>query len=565
MDTTGTPIPEMNIETLQRRLHEADDAGEKLHLLIHLSNKFLHVDMDRALVYARDALRLAKAERNTVWTAYSLIRIGMYHTAKTEYLRALYYFDKANAMLETVPDVPEARAQLYSYIAMVHGMQSNYVKAMEWAGRDLDLSREIGPSRSLVRALGNMGLIHANVRDLPRALAHMEEGLTIGQLIDDQAGMGPILGNLGTIYLELNDLDRAGECYSRCLEIARRREERMSEISMLTNLGTIHMMRNEWDQALAYHNDALDLVVPLGMKQYLAKTLGNIGKTYQAKGDLQDAVGYIEQAIDLYGQAGNMQAAAMERVAAARAHTDLGDLEIARRHIDGVLDSLATLDDRTLLHDAYGVLAAIHEKQGDHQQSLACYKLSADAAEHHQREQAQRALAMMEARAEIERAWRERELYRNRSDELAEEMERRTQALAIAMLQLARNSEHGARLEERVRSYTGRAGSEVDDLVKTLLVEIRQSRSDGGQWEAFEQQLRRLHPEFLTTMSALCPLLTPTELKICSLIRINLSTKDIADIFCTSIRTIDNHRWHIRAKLRLTRDINLTTFLTAIR
>src|ERR1041384_1802312 len=73
MDTTGTPIPEMNIETLQKRLGEAHDAAETFQLLIHLSNKFLHVDPDRALACAMDANRLAKEEGNRLWQAQSLI------------------------------------------------------------------------------------------------------------------------------------------------------------------------------------------------------------------------------------------------------------------------------------------------------------------------------------------------------------------------------------------------------------------------------------------------------------------------------------------------------------
>ena len=56
--------------------------------------------------------------------------------------------------------------------------------------------------------------------------------------------------------------------------------------------------------------------------------------------------------------------------------------------------------------------------------------------------------------------------------------------------------------------------------------------------------------------------LTPTEIKICNMIRNGMRTKDIAKIQGVSMATINRHREHIRQKLEITnQEINLTTFL----
>jgi DNA-binding NarL/FixJ family response regulator len=59
--------------------------------------------------------------------------------------------------------------------------------------------------------------------------------------------------------------------------------------------------------------------------------------------------------------------------------------------------------------------------------------------------------------------------------------------------------------------------------------------------------------------------LTPTEIQIASMIKEGLSNKEIAQIFNNSVRTITNHREHIRRKLNLqNKKINLRSYLSTL-
>ncbi len=74
---------------------------------------------------------------------------------------------------------------------------------------------------------------------------------------------------------------------------------------------------------------------------------------------------------------------------------------------------------------------------------------------------------------------------------------------------------------------------------------------------------KKLH-SFFTTLMKNYPQLTSTEIKVCCLIRLGLSSKEIADELCVSKRTIDNHREHIRKKLQLPPRSPLTKFILGI-
>lgn len=74
------------------------------------------------------------------------------------------------------------------------------------------------------------------------------------------------------------------------------------------------------------------------------------------------------------------------------------------------------------------------------------------------------------------------------------------------------------------------------------------------------------HPrdEFLNRLAGMYPDLSRMELKIAALLRMNLSTKEIADRLCLSERSIRNHRYRLRKKLQLSGGEGLTTFLVSL-
>ena len=80
--------------------------------------------------------------------------------------------------------------------------------------------------------------------------------------------------------------------------------------------------------------------------------------------------------------------------------------------------------------------------------------------------------------------------------------------------------------------------------------------------ELLRDNLEEITSPFVKQLSKTCTALTPTEIRICDMIRSGMRTKEIARIRGVSPSTISRHREHIRRKLNIANDaINLTTFL----
>lgn len=73
----------------------------------------------------------------------------------------------------------------------------------------------------------------------------------------------------------------------------------------------------------------------------------------------------------------------------------------------------------------------------------------------------------------------------------------------------------------------------------------------------FENNFDNVNHDIMKKIRRFYPELSPTEMRVCKLIGLNYSTKEIAEIFNLSTRTVDTHRYKIRKKLNLNKNENL--------
>jgi DNA-binding CsgD family transcriptional regulator len=83
-------------------------------------------------------------------------------------------------------------------------------------------------------------------------------------------------------------------------------------------------------------------------------------------------------------------------------------------------------------------------------------------------------------------------------------------------------------------------------------------------WEDFNKEFESAHPAFLLKLEEKHPLLSIMEKKICTLLRVGLTSTDIAKLLRLSDRNIENHRYRIRKKIALNTERSLHEYLAAV-
>lgn len=103
-----------------------------------------------------------------------------------------------------------------------------------------------------------------------------------------------------------------------------------------------------------------------------------------------------------------------------------------------------------------------------------------------------------------------------------------------------------------------------DDMRKELVQitkDIENNISDDADWEHFQFHFDRVHGDFTTRFKAAFPTLSPQEIKLSAYLRMNLSTKEIAQLLNISVRGVEISRYRLRKKLQLDRNQNLQEFI----
>lgn len=89
---------------------------------------------------------------------------------------------------------------------------------------------------------------------------------------------------------------------------------------------------------------------------------------------------------------------------------------------------------------------------------------------------------------------------------------------------------------------------------------IKKESAEHKEWEKFRQTFEMAHPEFYHSLKQLFPDLTPNEMKLCALLRLNFNTKELASILNITTKSANKARFRLRKKLNLS-DENFNEYL----
>ena len=121
-----------------------------------------------------------------------------------------------------------------------------------------------------------------------------------------------------------------------------------------------------------------------------------------------------------------------------------------------------------------------------------------------------------------------------------------------------------AGIQDEKKEFGRRIVSNVEKIIMPLLHTLEQELPKGQRkyLDLLKGSIEDITLPFADSLSKEFTSLTPTEIRICNLIRRGLSTKEIAGLQHVSPATVNKHRERIRHKLQITnKDINLATYL----
>jgi DNA-binding CsgD family transcriptional regulator len=179
-----------------------------------------------------------------------------------------------------------------------------------------------------------------------------------------------------------------------------------------------------------------------------------------------------------------------------------------------------------------------------------------------QRQYYRRKQSRLEQTRQAELDQKQKELQALKEEQIKTELSHVNNLLAASTMNLVVKNEFMENIKEEIRQ--AKSTDKVQDKQRALeriIKEIDTTLKVQDDWKQFEHHFDRVHGDFLKRLTTQFTELTPGEQKLCAFLRLNMDTKEIANLMGVSLRGVEVSRYRLRKKFKLATQQNLSKFI----
>lgn len=430
--------------------------------------------------------------------------MGRVYSKLGDYNKAIELNDKATSIFKSIGDSTSV-AGCYNERGVMHHFMSEFTVAERFFQRALAINRAQRNLKEIATNLNNLCLYRGNTEE---KLSFIQEAITINKNLDAQWSLGENYNNMGKQYYYDKQYSKALEALHKAYEYAHNIGARELICDNYEYSSMVYAAIGDYAQAYKYLN-----------KRY------HLGKELQSSNKLRN----IEQEISYKRYQDQKYATEMQE--------QTYKIELLKRN-------LWLLGSVLILGIAFSIfLYKWYKRRKDLQLIEARYQLQLSEKEV----------------AELKMHQQELEL-QNVHNALATS---RQEATSFAVFLKSRNE-----LLDKIRGMV-KEGYKMDAQaitphLKKINAFISQSQSGDKTNSALLTNIDDKSNEFLQRLVAIHPKLTQGEKYLATLLRVNLSTKEISMLTGTTPKTINMNRYRLRKSLNLSSEEDLTDYLQNI-
>ncbi|MCM0059336.1 MAG: tetratricopeptide repeat protein [Algoriphagus sp.] len=452
----------------------------------------------------------------------------------------------------------------------------------------IEASSPLYPNWRFVQALlyGEDGAYHEAIRNL-------KEAEVLFQQRKMDSNLAKVYNSLGGNFKEIEEYAQAKVYYKKGKSTHLTLGDSLGVVMANNNLGSVYRSLNQLDSAIAAYLEASTWLAALDNTFLLAQNQLNIGNVYEQKGDLAQAETYFANCLALSEKTGVQYGVLLSRL-------NLGNLYRLQKNYtkseEWLNIALSKAKEMGLAREKSYALERLSWLARDTQDYERAYLLSLDATKIKDSllsESVKKESLALQERYESERKSNEILVLEAANQQfllivviggivlfallslVLYGMYRRKRLLNEKLISEAQQQELSRAIQTKDLELTAQALQILQ--IKKLLEEqtsaglLEEEEGNGLKRDTFEflqteleNRITESNGDFYKNLLAAYPDLKPTELKLCSYLRLNLSTKELAEVLNKSVRTIENTRFSIRKKMGLGPEDNLVAQLIAV-
>lgn len=521
-----TSFGQEDISALMDSLAKSSSESENAKLSMRIAFELSDDDWNRALNYMDIAKANALKSNSEKVIADFYIGLAKIYSAKDALDISLEHYIRAYEYYQTQP-VDKDRYKLENDLAIAYARTANEEKALKYFKKVYGYEQT--KSDTLVRAtiLNNMGRVWLG-KDLDSSMFYFKKSLQLTKHIQNSDLKVFLYTNLGKCYILKNEIDSARNYFNLAVNEIGPKTSAQNVAWVYNEISEFHLRSEKLDSSVYYSEKAvkiLDSVAPFGFEQY--KAVGLLYKSYITNNDYKKASDYFEKylaisdSLNLEDKRVNVERLLIQEE--YRNKEKIRELEESKRRSNNYIVFLGLL---ALLLFLGILLYRYHNK-------LKRTELEKQLATAKQKE------------LNINLQLKNKELIGKAMIEM-----HRTEIIEDILKDLK---------EVKLKAVKKETQSAIDYIAKRL-----KRDTSSNIWEEFELRFEQVHDSFYKNLILEHPDLTPREKRLCALLKLNLTSKEIAQITGQTSKSVENARTRLRKRLNITNSqIDLSAYLSS--
>lgn len=536
-----------------------------------LARWYMRTNIDSSRAAGEKVLAFTRKTDNKNWQADALKWIGITYAQQGQYSKAHeYFFDNYNLVKEL--DDQLGIAIILGNIGTVFYEMGNYPQAQDYILKSLKLAEKIGDDPAISRALNNLGNVHNDLSNRETAITYYNKSLEIKERMGLKNSLPLVHNNIGLIHSEMQNHDLAIQSFKECVALSKEVKNLSSEARCYSNLGREFARMGMYSQALKYLNNSVRLKTQINDKDGLASAMVYRGQTYVDMGRFIEARSDCQKSLDIAITSGatNLQKSACDCLSSA--YKGLGDykasLDFYQRYAH-LKDTLFNKERTQEITRAEMNYAFEKKKLAD---SIAFHKKQTELQVAHERELNKHntkfymllmgSLGIIGFFTFLYYKYRQNLKLKNVENQLlSSEIEYKKKDLTTMAVNISNNQEWAESLGERLQSLKAATGRKRQKELELLEDEIKNKIWVNKDSDDFHKKVDELSSSFYDRLHQQFEGLTKTDVRLCSFIKLNLDTKQIATLQNINPSSVKMSRNRLRKKLNLTPEDDLNAFL----
>lgn len=329
--------------------------------------------------------------------------------------------------------------------------------------------------------------------------------------------------------------------------------DQLMQMRTRSNIGTYYNRMSEYSLAQKQLEMAIDYYQQHDVYDELCGALPKLAISQWKQGNVEQARATFERAMDMRHR-GPIMAKTGILSNYAKFCAETGDRD---KQID-LLQQLITVNDSILLGNSNDTLTQLYSDEMErNDKNLTDYQRS--------RITLWSVIGVMAVLMSVVTVLLVRRIRRERTEKAGVAGERDTlhEQLIQASIDQERcnslNESLATDLQQMQRQVMDAPRKDMQKRLRSLTQQVLQAQSDRG-----DDLMSLAHADFFHTLMERYPELTNNDLRVCALLRRNISSKEIAAILCREPHTIDVTRMRLRRKFNLQPEDDLCQFLMKI-